>query len=95
MPSVPLPLWAALGIGASSILAYMCIQADRREGTVVQAVPIAFVSALVTSGLLVVAFLDHPYANWSGSIQPRQMQITLAYIDDGAAAPCDERGNPT
>jgi hypothetical protein len=59
------------------------------------AVPIAFVSALVASALVVVAFLDHPYANWSGRIQPDEMRVTLQLIDDGHAAPCDERGNPT
>lgn len=94
-PSVPTPLWIVLGIGASAILIYMCVQADRRESAVVQAVPIAFVSALVTSALLVVGFLDHPYDNWSGSLQPDQMRVTLSLIDDGHAAPCDARGDPT
>jgi hypothetical protein len=94
-PSVPLPLWIVLGIGATAIFAYMCVQADRRESAVVQAVPIAFVAALVTSALLVVAFLDHPYADWSGSIQPDEMGVTLSLIDDGHAAPCDADGDPT
>ncbi|QII07208.1 hypothetical protein BH93_19195 [Rhodococcoides fascians A25f] len=84
-----------LGIGASAILSYMCVQADRRESAVVQAVPIAFVSALVASALVVVAFLDHPYSDWSGSIQPTEMNVTLQFIDDGHPAPCDEAGNPT
>jgi Protein of unknown function (DUF4239) len=30
-PSVPPPLWIVLGIGASAIFIYMCVQADRRE----------------------------------------------------------------
>ncbi|MDP9168693.1 MAG: DUF4239 domain-containing protein [Actinomycetota bacterium] len=94
-PSVPMPLWVVLGIGATAILAFMCVQADRRESAVVQAVPIAFVSALVTSALLVVAFLDHPYDDWSGSLQPDQMRVTLRLIDDGHAVPCDSRGDPT
>ena len=92
--SVPPPLWIVLGIGATAILSYMCVQADRRESAVIQAVPIAFVSALVTSALLVVAFLDHPYDSWSGSIQPDQMRVTLHLIDDGHDAPCDARGDP-
>lgn len=94
-PSVPVPLWIVLGIGASAILTYMCVQADRRESAVVQAIPIAFVSALVASALVVVAFLDHPYADWSGSIQPDEMRVTLQLIDDGHPAPCDESGIPT
>jgi hypothetical protein len=57
-------------------------------------VPIAFVSALVTSALLVVAFLDHPYASWAGSIQPNEMRVTLSLIDDGHDVPCDANGKP-
>lgn len=95
VPSVPLPLWIVLGIGATAILAYMCVQADRRESSAVQAVPIAFVSALVTSALLVVAFLDHPYDDWTGSLQPDEMRVTLTLIDDGHVAPCTPSGDPT
>ena len=94
-PSVPMPLWIVLGIGATAILTYMCVQADRRESAVIQAVPIAFVSALVTSALLVVAFLDHPYDDWKGSLQPDEMRVTLQLIDDGHDAPCDANGLPT
>jgi hypothetical protein len=91
-PLVPLPLWLVLGIAAGVTLAYMCAQADRREGRVVQAMPIGFVSAVVTAGMLVVFFLDHPYTNESGGIAPTEMQRTLTLIDDGDAVPCDERG---
>jgi hypothetical protein len=94
-PLVPLPLWVVLGIGASLTIGYMCAQADRREGVLLQSIPIGFVTALVTAGLLVVFFLDHPYANESGSIAPTEMLRTLAVIDHGSAAPCDERGRTT
>lgn len=94
-PLVPLPLWFALGIGASLTLAYMVAQADRREGVVIQSIPIGFVTALVTAGLCVVYFLDHPYTGGSGSIQPTEMNRTLMLIDHDVVAPCDERGNPT
>ena len=43
--------------------AYMVAQADKRESKVIQAIPIAFVSAIVTAGLLVVVFLDNPYSD--------------------------------
>jgi hypothetical protein len=93
-PLVPLPLWFVLSIGASLTIAYMCAQADRREGVLVQSIPIGFVSALVTAGLLVVFFLDHPYANESGGVVPTEMRRTLTLIDHGSATPCDERGIP-
>jgi hypothetical protein len=92
-PFVSLPLWIVLGIGASLTIAYMCSQADRREGALIQSIPIGFVTALMTAGLLVVVFLDHPYADWSGSIVPTEMRRTLALIDHGGAPPCDERGS--
>ena len=94
-PPVPTPLWIVLGVGATAILAYMCAQADRREPRLLQAIPIGLVAALVASGLVVVFFLDHPYAHWSGSIQPVEMQRSLATIEDGHPSPCDEWGNPT
>ncbi len=93
-PFVPLPLWFVLGIGASLTIAYMCAQADRREGVLIQSIPVGFVTALMTAGLLVVFFLDHPYAGESGSIAPTEMRQTLALIDHGSAAPCDEHGIP-
>ena len=69
-------------------------QADRREGVLIQSIPIGFVTALATAGMLVVFFLDHPYTNESGSIAPTEMRRTLTLIDHGSATPCDERGIP-
>src|SRR6185312_12448575 len=44
-PFVPLPLWFVLVLGASLTLGYMVVQADRREGLLIQSIPIGFVSA--------------------------------------------------
>ena len=100
-PFVPLPLWIVLGLGAALVIAYLCVQADRREGAVVQAIPVGFVTALVIAGLLVVAFLDRPYEDESGSIQPTEMRRTLELIARSDALrgvmvtpPCDESGLP-
>jgi hypothetical protein len=94
-PFLPIPLWFALGIGATLTLAYMVAQADRREGVIIQAIPIAFVAALMTAGLFVVVFLDNPYTGGNGSITPSEMTRTLTRIDRNVPVPCDERGNPT
>lgn len=94
-PFLPVTLWLALGIGATLTLGYMVAQADRREGVVIQAIPIGFVAALVTAGMLLIIFLDNPYTGGSGSIKPIEMSRTLARIDRGVDAPCDERGHPT
>ncbi len=93
-PFLPMPLWFALGIGALATLSYMVVQADKRESKVIQAIPIAFVSAIVTAGLLVVVFLDNPYSDSNGSIRPTEMNRTLDRIDKGVEAPCDELGRP-
>ena len=94
-PLVPIPLWFVLGIGASLTIAYMVAQADRREGLLIQSIPIGFVTALVTAGLLVIFFLDHPYADTGGTIKPTEMHRTLTLIDQGSVVPCDDRGIPT
>lgn len=94
-PFLPMPLWFALGIGAMATLAYMVVQADKRETKFIQAIPIAFVSAIITAGMLVVVFLDNPYEGGSGSIKPTEMSRSLERIAHGVQAPCDERGNPT
>jgi hypothetical protein len=94
-PTLPMPLWFALGIGATLTLAYMVVQADKRETLIIQAIPIGFVAAIITAGLLVVVFLDKPYAGGNGSIKPTEMTRTLTRIDRGVDAPCDAHGNPT
>jgi hypothetical protein len=94
-PFLPMPLWFALGIGATLTLSYMVVQADKRETRVIQAIPIAFVAAIITAGLLVVVFLDNLYSGSDGSINPTEMNRTLVRIDHDVDAPCDERGNPT
>ena len=92
VPLVPAPLWFVLGVGAAITIAYMCVQADRREGLLVQSIPIGFVTTMVAAGMLVILFLDRPFANESGRIAPTEMRHTLSRIDHGGATPCDERG---
>jgi hypothetical protein len=94
-PFVPVPLWLVLSLGAVLTIAYMVAQADRREALLIQAIPIGFVTALMTAGLLVIFFLDHPYADTGGTIRPTEMHRTLTQIDQGSPAPCDEHGSPT
>jgi hypothetical protein len=58
---VPLPLWIVLGLGAALVITYMCAQADRCEGAVIQSITIGFVTALEnpndSSGEALCAFL--------------------------------------
>ena len=83
-----------LGIGAAVTITYMVVQADPREKKPIPALPIACVSAIVTAGLLVVFFLDHPYSGEQGSVRPTEMTRTLQVIDMNIQAPCDGVGTP-
>ena len=59
---------------------------------------IAGVTAIVTAGLLLVNFLDHPYAQHTGSIRPTEMRQSLAMMRDQAPSllpACDAQGRPT
>ena len=60
----------------------------------IQAIPIGFVTALMTAGLLVIFFLDHPYADTGVTSKPTEMHRTPTLIDQGVPAPCDEHGRP-
>lgn len=98
-PLVPGLVWLALFLGGGLIVVYMCFYADPREPALVQALMIGAVTTMVVAGMLVVRFLDRPYTNASGSIQPTAMTTTLGQIErrneasgSGPARLCDERG---
>jgi hypothetical protein len=95
--ALPAPVWFILGLGAALTIGFALLFADRRESFIVQGVLIAAVSALVTAGLLLVWFLDHPYADQSGSIRPTEMQRQLEIVEDEqreVTPPCNSAGEP-
>jgi hypothetical protein len=59
----------------------VCFFADAEERRLPQASMIAAVAVVVVSGLVLVRFLDKPYANKSGSIKPTAMMRTLNLIE--------------
>lgn len=101
---IPAPLWFMLLISAGVVLAFVFFFADRGEGALVQSVQVGAVTAILVSSLLVVRFLDHPYAPGAGSIRPTAMEenldrievgldrvgITLPELCDGDGRPLDE-----
>jgi hypothetical protein len=71
--------------------------ADRRERFIVQATMITGVASIVAAGLLLVSFLDHPYAQHVGGIKPVEMRQTLTMMrqqSPALALPCDAAGQP-
>ena len=98
---VPLPLWLVLLLGAALTIGWVVLSASRRGSFVVQAAVVASVATMVTSALLLVWFLDHPFAAESGSITPIEMEHTLETIaeeeEDQALEvipPCTPEGDP-
>jgi hypothetical protein len=68
----------------------------------VQAAVVASVAVMVTSALLLVWFLDHPFADAHGSVTPVEMEHVLDTIEEEAEEsraaefthPCTETGDP-
>jgi hypothetical protein len=92
---LPAPVWFILALGAALTIGFALLFADRRERFLVQGCLIAGISALVTAGLLLVWFLDHPYADESGSIKPSEMQRQLEIVEheqQDVTPPCNVAG---
>ena len=99
--TVPEPMWLVLLLGAFLTIGWVILGSSRRGTFLVQAAVVASVAAMVASVLFLVWFLDHPFANESGSITPIEMEHTLHTIAEEAegqhvevAPPCTPEGDP-
>ena len=81
-PAVPTPLWIALVFGGCVAVATQLGMADPRERLRVHALLVAGLASVVTAGLLLVYFLDHPYLRHAGGIQLTAMRQTLVMTGD-------------
>jgi hypothetical protein len=96
-PSVPTPLWVGLVVAGCIAVLIQLVMADPREHVLVQGAMIGGVAAVVSIGLLLINFLDHPYRSGPGSIQPREMTATLTMMREQEPAlrlPCRGDGVP-
>ena len=98
---MPTPLWIALFFISAIVLAYILGFADSSERSWVQGMFMGSVVAVITTMLLLLAFLDKPYRGDVGGLQPRAMERTELLIDQQLAViggdltiPCDDAGNP-
>jgi hypothetical protein len=98
---VPTPLWIVLLLGAALTIGWVILSAGREGSALVQGAVVASVAAMVTSALLLVHFLDHPFSGESGSITPIEMEHTLETIEHEeeqqgveVTPPCTEKGDP-
>ena len=96
---IPLQLWIVLFLSAAAIFVFMLFFADSAERAVVQATMMGGVAIVITSTLLLLWFLDHPYHSGPGGLGPVAMERTIRILNQEAAVisgkltiPCDERG---
>jgi hypothetical protein len=99
---IPTPLWVALLLISVVVFVFMLFFADKAESAVTQAVLMGSVATVIVSMLLLIRFLDNPFHEGIGGIEPVAMERTLRIADEALRAvdarvqvPCDARGNPT
>jgi hypothetical protein len=100
-PFVPALVWAVLVIGVLLVIVHAVLFADAAERVLVQAVMVGGITAVLASGLLVVSYLDSPYGERTGAVEPTEMRFTLELIEEtrtpdfaSLRVPCDDRGTP-
>ncbi len=79
---IPGPLWFVLILIALIIFAFMLFFADRGERAKAQAMLIGSVTAVIATMLLLIQFLDDPYRDGLGSLEPAAMERSLGILDD-------------
>jgi hypothetical protein len=96
---IPWPLWAALIFTAVVIFGFMMFFADSGEPPAVQAVQVGSVTVVMVVLLMLIRFLDHPFQDGPGGLQPTAMQRTLTLLEhelagvgDRVTPPCNAVG---
>ena len=96
---IPTPLWIVLFLTAGIIFVFMLFFADSAERAIVQATMMGSVAVVISSTLLLLWFLDHPYSNSVGGLRPVAMQRTVDQLthekgiaDKPFEIPCDAQG---
>ena len=99
---IPSPLWIVLILLSIVIVGYVFFFADSAERAVSQGVLMGSVAATLAAMLLLIQFLDSPFTDDVGGIQPVAMERTLRTFDQALLAvgsapepPCDEHGRRT
>jgi hypothetical protein len=98
---IPTPLWIVLFFIASVIFVYTLFFADRGERAVVQGLLMGSVVAVISTLLLLLYTLDHPFDPGVGSLDPVAMERTLTLVEDvllpvtgDVPIPCGADGRP-
>lgn len=98
---IPGPLWFVLLFIAVIIFGYMLFFADSGERAKSQAMLMGSVVAVIAAMLLLIQFLDDPYRDGLGGLQPVAMKRTLGILEqersltgETSALPCRDNGQP-
>jgi hypothetical protein len=98
---IPGSLWIVLFFITAVIFVFMLFFADSAERAVVQAMMVGSVIAVIAATLLLIRFLDDPFRDGVGGLQPVAMERAQRNLDaerrivrDTMALPCDARGRP-
>jgi len=93
---IPTPVWIVLLLASAVIFVYMLFFADSAERAIVQATMMGGVAVVITSTLLLLVFLDHPYDSGDGGLRPvameralRQLRQERAFLRTSIVIPCD------
>jgi hypothetical protein len=96
---IPTPLWIVLFLSAGIIFVFMLFFADSAERAIVQGTMMGSVAVVISSTLLLLWFLDHPYNHGLGGLRPVAMQRTVEQLthekgiaDGRFEIPCDQQG---
>jgi hypothetical protein len=99
---IPSPLWIVLILLSIVIVGYVFFFADSAERALSQGVLMGSVASTLAAMLLLIQFLDSPFKEDVGGIQPVAMERTLRTFDQALVAvgnapepPCDEHGRRT
>jgi hypothetical protein len=99
-PLIPTTIWALLIIGGLTVISFVFLFADSTEGKTPQLAMILVVTTTVVASLLTVGFLDLPYGDHEGSIEPTAMRGTVTTLERTKSVvhpgplPCDASGRP-
>jgi hypothetical protein len=96
---IPGPLWFVLLLIAIVIFAFMLFFADSGERARAQAMLMGSVTAVIAAMLLLIQFLDDPYRDGLGGLDPVAMERTLTILEEEreltsetGVLPCDASG---
>lgn len=99
---IPSPLWIVLILLSIVIVGYVFFFADSAERAVSQGVLMGTVASTIAAMLLLIQFLDSPFKEGVGGIQPVAMERTLRTFDQALLTvgrdsdpPCNEQGQRT